>query len=571
MLHTRSLLAVAVLAATTIAQTTVLPASATSVAGSTANVFPWGTNSALYSGMRIMCIYDSSHFTAAPTPITAPILITTLKWRADNTTTSWGGGTFNNATVRLATAAVDYTAATTNWASNVGPDNTVVYSGPVTVSPGTGAGVGVPGPYHVTINLTTPFLYDPYAGDLVVDTEHIPGNYTGGSLPALDVHIPSVNASRVYSSTFYPTANGVDSNCDVMEIDYLPASGTPAANLLLGQGCIRSNTSFYESFSASAGFDLDNTTLMMIPAGPGSYIVLSGVGTLLPVGSIATPVTLALGNDSEVVRTFTTGTFPGATAFTICSNGFVSIGSNGTAPTPDVNSFLNATNTAWRSWHDFSPAIAGSGQVKYEESAAAIVVTWDGVWDFGGTGPANANTMQMQFDPTGLVTFAWGNMSHVGNGHLVGYSPGGNSLNPGNTDISALGTSIITLGPQDILPLVLAPTSRPVLGTSWNLTTAQIPVTGVIGVDIFGVADPGILDLYLLGMPTCQLRSTLDVVLGPWVVGGATHNYSFAVPALPTSLIGFQLFTQSAVFQVPPLNPFGAITSNGVRGTIGDV
>jgi hypothetical protein len=36
-------------------------------------------------------------------------------------------------------------------------------------------------------------------------------------------------------------------------------------------------------------------------------------------------------------------------------------------------------------------------------------------------------------------------------------------------------------------------------------------------------------------------------------------------------LVGFQLFTQSAVFQVPPLNPFGAITSNGVRGTIGDV
>jgi hypothetical protein len=31
-----------------------------------------------------------------------------------------------------------------------------------------------------------------------------------------------------------------------------------------------------------------------------------------------------------------------------------------------------------------------------------------------------------------------------------------------------------------------------------------------------------------------------------------------------------QLFTQSAVFQVPPLNAFGAITSNGVRGTLGD-
>jgi hypothetical protein len=59
--------------------------------------------------------------------------------------------------------------------------------------------------------------------------------------------------------------------------------------------------------------------------------------------------------------------------------------------------------------------------------------------------------------------------------------------------------------------------------------------------------------------------------MNAWPVPGATHNYSFAVPALPTSLIGFQLFTQSAVFQVPPVNAFGAITSNGIKGTIGDV
>jgi len=520
--------------------------------------------------MRIMCLYDSSHFTAAPTPVTAPILITTLKWRANDVSTSWSGGTYNNATVRLATAAVDYTAASTNWAANVGPDVTTVYTGPVTVSAGTGAGFGVPGPYHVTITLTTPFLYDPYAGDLVVDTEHVPSNYSGGSLVGLDVHIPSVNASRVYSSTLYPVANGVDANCDVMEIGYLPATGTPAMNLLLGQGCIRSNTSFYEHFAASAGFDLDNTSLMMIPTGPGSYIVLNGVGVLLPVGSIATPVSLALGDDAEVTQTFTTGTFPGTTSFRICSNGYVSIGTNGTTSTPDITAFLNATNTAWRSWHDFNPAIAGSGQVKYEESAAAIVVTWDGVWDDLGSSPANANTMQMQFYPNGQVTFAWGTMSHLGNGHLVGYSPGGNSLNPGNTDLSALAAAIITLGDQDILPLALAPTSRPVLGTNWNLTTNQIPATGILGVDIFGTADPGVLDLFFLGMPGCQLRTTVDV-LNVWLVTGTTNNTSFAVPALPTSLIGFQLFMQSAVFQVPAVNAFGAITSNGVRGTLGDV
>jgi hypothetical protein len=572
MLNPRSLLAVTVIAATTIAQTAVLPTSAAAVGGSTANVFPWGTSSTAYPGMRIMCLYDSSHFTGATPPVTGPVMITTLKWRANDAaaTTSWTGGTYPNATVRLATAAVDYSAATTTWATNVGPDVTTVYTGPVTVNAGVGAGVGVPGPYHVVITLTTPFIYDPTAGDLVVDTEHIPSTFVGGSLTSLDVHIPSVNASRVYSSTFYPTANGVDNNCDVMEIGYSAVTGTPAQNLIVGQGCVQSAASFFELFAAASGFDLDNTVLTMLPT-PGGYVVLNSVGAMLPVGSIATPVSLVLSDDSEVTQTFTVGTFPGATAFNICSNGYVSIGSNGTSYTPDINGFLNATNTAWRTWHDFNPSTPGSGQVKYEESAAAIVVTWDGVWDYGGTTAASANTFQMQFFPSGQVTLAWGTMSHLGNAYLVGYSPGGNSNNPGGTDLSLLGANVITLGSTDILPLALAPSTRPVLGTNWNLTTSQIPATGVFGMDIFGVADPGVLDLFFLGMPGCQLRTTLDVIVGPWLVGGTTHNYSFAVPPAPPSLVGFQLFTQSAVFQVPPVNAFGAIISNGVRGTLGDV
>ncbi|HEU4420626.1 MAG TPA: hypothetical protein VFT55_16930, partial [Planctomycetota bacterium] len=315
-----------------------------------------------------------------------------------------------------------------------------------------------------------------------------------------------------------------------VELHIVPVSGSLATNTVLGVGCIKQNTSFFENFATSGAFDLDNTVMTMIPSGPGSYIVLQGGGALLPVGSIATPVVLALSDDSEVTRTFTTGTFPGATSFNICSNGFVSIGSNGVSTTPDVNTFLNAANTAWRSWHNFNPAIAGGGQVKYEESAAAIVVTWDGVWDAGGTSAANANTMQMQFYPSGQVTFAWGTMSHLGNGHLVGYSPGGSSLNPGNTDLSTLVANVLMLGATDIVPLALAPTTRPIIGTNWNLTTSQIPATGVLGVDIFGLADPGVLDLSFLGMPGCQLRSTLDLIDGPWLVAGTTHSYAFPIP-----------------------------------------
>ena len=60
-----------------------------------------------------------------------------------------------------------------------------------------------------------------------------------------------------------------------------------------------------------------------------------------------------------------------------------------------------------------------------------------------------------------------------------------------------------------------------------------------------------------------QLRSTLDLIDGPWVVTGATKNYSFAVPNNP-AVVNFHLFTQAIVWLVPPQNPFGAITSGGV-------
>jgi hypothetical protein len=35
-------------------------------------------------------------------------------------------------------------------------------------------------------------------------------------------------------------------------------------------------------------------------------------------------------------------------------------------------------------------------------------------------------------------------------------------------------------------------------------------------------------------------------------------------------LVNFNLYTTSAVFQVPAVNAFGAITSNGINGKIGD-
>ena len=90
------------------------------------------------------------------------------------------------------------------------------------------------------------------------------------------------------------------------------SGGVIATNTTLGTGCVRAFGSFYENFATAAGFDLSGTVLTMLPTGTG-YVVVA-TGSFLPVGSIATPVNLALTDDSEVTVPFTTGIFPGWTA-----------------------------------------------------------------------------------------------------------------------------------------------------------------------------------------------------------------------------------------------------------------
>ena len=195
------LLACVVFASAAPTQSTVLlPQSAVGVAGNTNNVFPWGIGAGPWAGLHIQCLYDSSHFTSAS--ITGPILIQHVRWRADDVANSflWTGGTYPQATLALGTAAVDYAAATTNYAANAGPDFQVVYSGPVTALPGVGAGVGVPGPMVVDITLPTPFPYNPALGDLIVDTDYQTPQPWSGTLAPLDVQLTNGLASRVFAS-----------------------------------------------------------------------------------------------------------------------------------------------------------------------------------------------------------------------------------------------------------------------------------------------------------------------------------------------------------------------------------
>lgn len=121
--------------------------------------------------------------------------------------------------------------------------------------------------------------------------------------------------------------------------------------------------------------------------------------------------------------------------------------------------------------------------------------------------------------------------------------------------------------PEDWL-LGLQATTDPVLGSYWDLRVTEIPPNTVFGVTIWGLSDPAILDLGYLGLPGCQLRADLDLVFGPWTPAGAAYSYNVQVPT-NSALSGTVIYTQAATFAAPAVTPFGAITSNGVKGVLG--
>jgi len=357
------------------------------------------------------------------------------------------------------------------------------------------------------------------------------------------------------------------------EVQFVAGSNAVfGSNTTLGHGCIRAATSFYELFPTAASFDLSNSAFSMIPNGPG-YLVVPGTNAFVPPSASA--VTLALANNSSVAAALS-GSFPypggSAASLSVCSNGYVAVAAgNTTSGTPTATTMLNAPQTGWWVWHDYNPAAVGGGPIQFEQVGPVAYVTWNGVWDNAGTTAANASTFQLQFDTaTGVVHVVMQAMSALGNGYLVGYSPGGASLDHGSTDLSVALPGSITIGANDVLPLTLNGTSRPVIGTTWTLSVTNVPAASPVGIDVWGLSDPNIPDLGFMGAPGCSQRSALDVV-NVWIVAGGTHSYALVVPNDPT-LVNVHVFTMAAVLQ-PGVNTMfgGAITSNGIDGRIGDL
>jgi predicted phage tail protein len=400
----------------------------------------------------------------------------------------------------------------------------------------------------------------------------------GSVLPTASNYSLAASAPFLVGNTNYQAFSTGGFNLAGKALSFLPTGpnqylvqglNCASSHTSYGDGCVKEFTSFYENFS-TGGLDLAGSSMTMLNTGVG-YAVLGGIATFMPPS--ATAATLALTDDSEALQALTIP-FPYqggvAASLAICSNGYVSVASgNGTGYTPVVTTMLANPQTGWYAWHDYNVTLAGSGQVKFEEIGTTAYITWDGVWDYGGASSANANTWQMQFDcATGNVSWVFVSQSGLGNGHLVGYSPAGASLDPGNLDISAsLAASFSTQG-RDNPPLTLSAAPVPALGASVVYTANNVVTGTILGAHVisFGGLTPG-LDLAPLGAPGC--KQYVNSAFGTSIlVFGVPPTMSITINIPNASyVLGYDIFNQFTTLS-PGLNALGLATSNGIRSNI---
>lgn len=187
------------LAAPSFGATVVVPNSLAAVEGVGNNGFPFNLGLFGRISMRYQQIFDASEFGA----LSAPELVTQIAFRPDAFSGRPFLSTLTNVQINLSTTTAEPDGLSTTFADNVGGDDTVVFSGSLSLTSADTGPVSGPKAFDIVINLQTPFFYDPGLGNLLLDVRNI----GGGSTTQFDSHtVVADPASRLFSVT----SNGVD-------------------------------------------------------------------------------------------------------------------------------------------------------------------------------------------------------------------------------------------------------------------------------------------------------------------------------------------------------------------------
>ena len=116
--------------------------------------------------VRAMRIFDAAQFAA----LSGPSFLTQFVWRPDRILGQSGPHSVN-LRIYASTTTRSVAGLSMTFADNLGADNTLVFNGTLNWTTGNLPGPGNTRQFDIVFPCTTPFLYDPAAGNLLLDTQ----------------------------------------------------------------------------------------------------------------------------------------------------------------------------------------------------------------------------------------------------------------------------------------------------------------------------------------------------------------------------------------------------------------
>ncbi len=133
-----------------------------------------GGSGMLSAPIRGQALYSSNYF---PTGV---LVIREVRMRPSTVYGQAFTGSVADIKIKMCTTMTSASSPSSVFTNNFGPDLTSVFDGTLTISSSFTGPPSGPKAFDISIPLTTPFHYDPRAGNLLIEYR----NYTGGNVSA---------------------------------------------------------------------------------------------------------------------------------------------------------------------------------------------------------------------------------------------------------------------------------------------------------------------------------------------------------------------------------------------------